>query len=228
MKPSYLRPGLALGLCLTVFSGCYSAQAYKKAENMAKGLDRILKERREYTRSLALENKRLEAENASYRRNAKDAGEVEELRKELEALIAKWQESGALAGKNGMTIVRDSAGNTGLRIPGEILFASGSAQVTDSGKKVLLSILSSLEKAPRIRIDGHTDDDPIKNSSWKSNLHLSVSRALAVSDVLVTGKMSRDRIAVQGMGPSQPITADSRDKNRRVEIFLLQRAAAEK
>lgn len=225
MMPRIFRPGLALGLCLALFSGCYSASAYKRAENLAKGLDRVIQERKEYNRNLDLENKRLMAENATYRKNAKKAGEVEELRKELEGLIAKWKEGPGIAGAS---VITSNAGDTGVRIEGSILFASGSSAISEAGKKLLLDLIPLLSKSPEIRIDGHSDDTPIKNSTWKSNLHLSVARALAVSDVLVAGKMHRERITVQGMGPTHPISTESPEKNRRVEIFMIQTKATQK
>ncbi len=62
---------------------------------------------------------------------------------------------------------------------------------------------------------------------YPNNFHLSTARALAVADVLRGQGLSDKRIGVAGFGSHQPLTDNQTDvdrqKNRRVEIFVMPR-----
>eukprot|EP01032_Pedospumella_encystans_P035179 gene35179-39792_t len=51
-----------------------------------------------------------------------------------------------------------------------------------------------------LRVDGHTDNRPIRSPQFPSNWHLSAARAIAVVEYLVTKGISADRIAATGFG----------------------------
>jgi len=76
-----------------------------------------------------------------------------------------------------------------------------------------------------MRIEGHTDSDPILNSSWKTNLHLSAARAMAVADFLIASGVPEERVSISGYGQYRPKVpgdgASAKSSNRRVEILLL-------
>ncbi len=77
-----------------------------------------------------------------------------------------------------------------------------------------------------IGIEGHTDDQPIKYSAWKSNWELSSARALSVLHFLAEkGGVNPARLAAIGYGEYRPIVPNvdkvGRQKNRRVEIVIL-------
>jgi chemotaxis protein MotB len=79
-----------------------------------------------------------------------------------------------------------------------------------------------------VRIDGHTDNDPIVKSKhlWKSNHHLSAGRALSVLHYLVNkGHIEEKRIYIAGYGPNRPISSNNdkagKMQNRRVEFLIL-------
>lgn len=107
----------------------------------------------------------------------------------------------------------------------------------DSGKaKIKTEALGSLDKVARvltenladfnIGIEGHTDNQPIKYSGWKSNWELSTSRALSVLHYLVDDKsISGDRVSAIGYGEHHPVasndTKEGMQLNRRVEIVVL-------
>jgi outer membrane protein OmpA-like peptidoglycan-associated protein len=73
----------------------------------------------------------------------------------------------------------------------------------------------------RISIEGHTDN--VGGESF--NIDLSLRRAEAVKNYLVTSGISRNRISTNGFGESMPVasnnTAHGRQINRRVEIVIL-------
>jgi outer membrane protein OmpA-like peptidoglycan-associated protein len=73
---------------------------------------------------------------------------------------------------------------------------------------------------PHVRLDGHTDS----TGSESYNVHLSLRRAEAVAEVLVSAGLPRQRLQTQGLGSSMPIadnaTVEGRQQNRRVVIIL--------
>ncbi len=123
----------------------------------------------------------------------------------------------------------NGAGEVVLRLKGAELFTSGSADLTASGQKVLAKVAEAVKKYPdyRLSIEGHTDDTPLKKTAarWKTNLNLSIARALAVRQHLnQRGKVDDDRMSVVGWGETKPLVPNTDDKsrarNRRVEIVL--------
>jgi outer membrane protein OmpA-like peptidoglycan-associated protein len=108
-------------------------------------------------------------------------------------------------------------------IAGNVLFDSGQATVKASARKELDRIASKLTKNYRgaaIRIEGHTDSDPIKRSKWSSNDALSQARADAVKKYLVSKGVSASRLESIGYGSSQP--KGTKATSRRVEIVVTQ------
>ena len=88
--------------------------------------------------------------------------------------------------------------------------------------------LASKLASHKIRVDGHTDDTPIQRSQWGTNLRLSVERAMVVAEFLIqTGGLKADHIGVAGYGEFRPAVQGtdeaSRQKNRRVELLMLDR-----
>jgi chemotaxis protein MotB len=118
----------------------------------------------------------------------------------------------------------------------EVLFPSGSADLTPDGRKTLASFARTLlEIAPRIpaelswvlRVDGHTDRVPISSERYPSNWELSVDRATSVVKYLVTQGVPAKRLAATGFGEFQPIDdgkgAAANARNRRIEMRLTDR-----
>lgn len=115
-------------------------------------------------------------------------------------------------------------------ITNDLLFQSGSFQITRKGKEILNNIWSVLEEHPdrQILIVGHTDNIPIGaefQAAYRSNWDLSTWRALAVLHYIKElPNANPERLLVGGYGPNQPIadnsTPEGRSKNRRVEIVL--------
>ena len=125
----------------------------------------------------------------------------------------------------GVKVIQTNEG-TALQVQGEVLFASGRADLTAQGRSTLKKLLGHMRGQP-IRVSGHTDSDPIKRSKWPSNLHLSCGRALTVAEFLIKSGLDRRGVSVAGYGEHQPVSAGNGDgakaQNRRVEILLLQR-----
>ena len=115
----------------------------------------------------------------------------------------------------------------------DLLFALGSDVVKESAINSLQGfakiVNSSAAAGFDVLIVGHTDDRPIKRAETKqrhpTNWHLSVHRAISVSNALQRQGVASTRIGVLGFGEYRPIasnaTEEGRRQNRRVEIYLV-------
>lgn len=124
--------------------------------------------------------------------------------------------------------------HTGVsKFDSDVLFDSGAAQLRPESRQ-LLDDFANVFRAPeaqpfRIMVVGHSDDRAIARretrDQFPNNWHLSTSRALAVLDYLRAAGLPEDHLGVAGFGDQQPLlvnrTADARQRNRRVEIFVL-------
>jgi chemotaxis protein MotB len=118
----------------------------------------------------------------------------------------------------------------------EVLFDSGKATIRkeaypalDKVAKVIRDKVSDRE----IGIEGHTDDEPIKYSGWKSNWELSTARATSVLHYLVDqGKLNPKMLSAIGYGEYRPVasndTEEGKQKNRRVEIVIIPKIAKDR
>jgi chemotaxis protein MotB len=112
----------------------------------------------------------------------------------------------------------------------EVLFDSGKAKLRNDSLpklKKVTDVLNTTVADLNIGIEGHTDNEPIRKSGWKSNWELSTARALSVLHYLSEEGVDEPRMAATGYGEYKPVssneTRDGRQKNRRVEIVILPR-----
>ncbi len=117
----------------------------------------------------------------------------------------------------------------------EVLFDSGRAILRkDSAPKLekVSSVLNTTVADLNIGVEGHTDNEPIKKSGWKSNWELSTARALSVLHFLSENGVSEPRLAATGFGEYKPVadngSREGRQKNRRVEIVILPKTEKQK
>lgn len=117
----------------------------------------------------------------------------------------------------------------------EVLFDSGKAELRKESFAKLDKIVTVLQETVpdlNIGVEGHTDNEPIKKSGWKSNWELSAHRALSVIHYLIEHQVNPTRLAAIGYGEFHPIesndTKEGRQKNRRVEIVILPKVEKEK
>jgi len=118
-----------------------------------------------------------------------------------------------------------AAGTMTVRVPGDVLFDPGRATVREQAKSTLDKVAAALKKdysGKQIRVEGHTDSDPIKVSRWKSNQELSEARADAVKKYLVSKGVDANMVSMSGLGSTKPKSND-KAANRRVEIVVVTR-----
>jgi chemotaxis protein MotB len=118
-----------------------------------------------------------------------------------------------------------------LDVADKILFDSGKADLKAPGKAVLMKVASALAKDDKvIRVVGHTDNVPLTaNAAFASNWELSTARATTVVRFLQEqGRLAPQRLLAEGRGEYAPVapndTPEGRQKNRRIEITLLDRS----
>lgn len=113
-----------------------------------------------------------------------------------------------------------------LAIPNDISFDTGSADIRPGLRPILDQFAQGLGQQPsmEVRIVGHTDN----TGSDAINNPLSVNRAQSARDYLVSRGVSSSRISIDGQGSREPIvdnaTEAGRARNRRIDIFLAERA----
>jgi outer membrane protein OmpA-like peptidoglycan-associated protein len=124
----------------------------------------------------------------------------------------------------GTELSRDpGAGTVTLNLSSDIFFDAGAATIKPAARKSLDKVAAALKKdysGKDVRVEGHTDSDPIKRSKWKSNQELSEARAKAVRDYLVKQGVDASGITTLGHGADRPRGAD-KARNRRVEVVVL-------
>lgn len=220
MKKNMSRIGLVvLALAVFLVQGCAELEELRTA-NRRQAI--TVRDQMSELDKLRAELEAAGKVNRVYENRAQsDEAEKRRLRAELERLASSI---------GGGAIVRDTAEGPMIQLPETILFDSGLAVLKAQGEVALEKIARHLETHPAaiVRIDGHTDTDPIVKSKylWESNHHLSAGRALSVLHYLVNkGHIEEERIHIAGFGPNRPIASNDnkagKAQNRRVEFLIL-------
>ncbi len=174
-------------------------------------------------------NNKVKIENLGKKLNQALAGRLQEISKYQSEFFKKIKE--VLGDREDIIVSGDR-----FIFPSEIFFESGSDIIQETGREKLYNIAVSLkeisEKIPKkidwiLRIDGHTDKVPINNERFKSNWHLSSSRAINIVKFFIEQGISSNRLVAAGFGEFSPIILDENEeaykKNRRIEIKLTTR-----
>lgn len=136
--------------------------------------------------------------------------------------------------KLGDTLQKKLEGDTSVRVSGNeewleieldsnLLFSSGGATLRAEAKGPLAKVAEELAASDStLRIEGFTDDVPIKSRQFASNWELSFARATAVLRFLGGNSVQPQRMSAIGYGEFFPLadnaTEEGRAQNRRVLI----------
>jgi chemotaxis protein MotB len=143
---------------------------------------------------------------------------------DLKKRIDKLAREAGLADKLSTTVTPD-----GLKIrlvTDGVLFDSGSAVIRSQGRPTLEEIgrIIAREGGHPVKVEGHTDDQPIHTPQYPSNWQLSGARAAAVVQSLGAAGVSGKRMSLAGYAAEHPVAGNAtprgRAQNRRVEIIL--------
>jgi chemotaxis protein MotB len=151
--------------------------------------------------------------------------EVQQLRQTYGELVTDL-ESEVTAGRIEIERLREGLR---LNLAQEILFAPGSAQLSERGRKVIGKVAERLATASqRIEVQGHTDDAGIRGSlaqRYPSNWELAGARAASVVRLLAEHGVPPHRMSAVSFGQYRSVapndTPEGRARNRRIEIRLL-------
>ncbi len=113
-----------------------------------------------------------------------------------------------------------------VEIKTDILFPSGSAAIESDAVQILERLAGILADRPYpVRVEGHTDDRPIRTLQFPSNWELSAARAARIVRLFEERGIVPGRMVVAGMGENQPVadnaTTEGRNRNRRVTLVIL-------
>lgn len=114
-----------------------------------------------------------------------------------------------------------------IRVADTVLYDTGKAEIRNDAIRILDKVGSILGRLDNhIRVEGHTDNVPIKTARYPSNWELSTDRASAIVRYFIDGvKMEPFRLSAGGYAEYRPIdsnsTPEGRAKNRRVDIVIM-------
>jgi len=167
--------------------------------------------------------------NLGQKLNVALAARVEELQQYRSEFFGKLRS--LLANRSGITIVGDR-----FVFQSEVLFPVGSAELTQAGIAQMTALAVTIkdiavEIPPDVkwvlRVDGHTDPQPVKGGQFGSNWELSAGRAITVVKLLIADGVPADHLAATAFGEYQPFgpgdTPDAYAKDRRIELRLTDR-----
>lgn len=127
----------------------------------------------------------------------------------------------------GVQVRNGANGDATIILASDVTFKAGRADLSAPSQATLTKVATALRSAKgvnEVRIDGHTDSDPIRKSGFRDNHHLSVERANTVRRFLVTLGVDEGLVQVDGHGSENPVapntSAAGKAQNRRVEITL--------
>jgi outer membrane protein OmpA-like peptidoglycan-associated protein len=122
----------------------------------------------------------------------------------------------------GAPVERTPEGAILVKMPGDLLFATNSATLSQQSMDEVTKVADVLVKYPenRIQVSGHTDS----TGSDEYNKQLSLKRADAVAQVLLSRGVKPAQVATAGAGELQPVqsndTPSGRAANRRVQLHI--------
>jgi chemotaxis protein MotB len=177
--------------------------------------------------------KNLEEVNQALKEYQERASQLERIKQRFEVLRDKLKKLTELGLK-----VEIRRNRMVIRLPGDVLFASGDDKLRPDGTKVLNAvadvILNDKQLSGRyFQIAGHTDNKPLKGGRFGDNWGLSAMRARQVLIYLIAplgtkeggGGLSPERLHAAGYGDTDPVgkndTDAERQQNRRVELVLM-------
>jgi chemotaxis protein MotB len=189
-----------------------------KAQNdtLAKSNKELDASQKELAKNLNASKDELTALRAQRAETEKRLAAIEDIQKQF----AKMIDTGALK-------VTSRRGSLVLSLPAEVLFPSGIADLSEDGKLKVLEVGITLKKFTdrRFLVIGHSDNQALKNSTFKDNWELSTARALTVTRFVVQAGMSPKNLLPAGAGEHDPVAPNTSAKelarNRRIEIALM-------
>ena len=217
--PKFLLKLFVCGAVSVSLTGCV---AFRTNHVVPKAQDKVI-------RGLETEVQQLNRELETVQQQK--ARELQRLKNIERQLLKKLQEE---IGSQQATVSMNDRGLV-IQFLSQVFFSSGKSTMTKEGQSSLEKIVNVMRKVDReVRIEGHTDNEPIKRTKYlyASNWELSAARALTVLDYFMAKGLDPKRFSVAGYGEHRAVVSNStkegRRKNRRVEIVVIPKSFVEK
>jgi chemotaxis protein MotB len=231
-----------------ITSGCVSSGKFKKMEE---GKNQEIAALQKEKTSLEQEKGKLEQETGALKQQVASLEQqkssaqqqVSSLEQQKASLLAASQQQqkqyqDLVQGlskevEKGQLQVRQYKNMLSVDLAEQIFFDSGRASLKKEGKEVLKKVGEALKGYENkvIRVVGHTDNVPVAKSlqaTFPTNWELSVARATNVVRYLQEVGIPAERLVPSGRAEYDPVapndTAEGRQKNRRIEIMLLDKS----
>ncbi|MEZ4240886.1 MAG: OmpA family protein [Myxococcota bacterium] len=119
--------------------------------------------------------------------------------------------------QRGVLEVTNQDGRTVIGMRANVLFPSGSADLSPQGRETVTEVGRILAKKTSLdwQVEGHTDNQPISSEAYPDNWYLGASRAIAVLEVMVRAGMPGDHVSAATFGQFAPIASNSTDTGGR-------------
>lgn len=128
------------------------------------------------------------------------------------------------AGKLKVKVV---GGRMVVELPSDILFDSGSVNLSEGGMASIREMSQVLVemKGRQFQVEGHTDNQPIRTPRFPNNWSLAAGRAIAVASIMLEAGLAPEYVSAASYGEFHPVASNDTDAgraaNRRIEIVLV-------
>jgi chemotaxis protein MotB len=128
--------------------------------------------------------------------------------------------------KEGKVRVTQNSRGVSVEINASVLFDPGDARLTAESTEALRAVAVLLkDDGHDVQVEGHTDNQPIRNALFPSNWELSSVRAASVVRLFIDAGVAPARLTAVGHAANVPVSsnasAEGRARNRRVAVTIL-------
>ncbi|MEM6632767.1 MAG: OmpA family protein [Bacteroidota bacterium] len=232
MKISGMNKLFVAVLAVTMLSACVSKKKYEELElakaNSEEALRQEISDRDGQIKDLETKSEKLQGDlNMSEQEVAKFAAQVKENNEKITKLHGSIAEAFETYDPSDIS-VSERKGKLYITMSNGILFDAGRARLAKDSETAVEAIASALKENTDlgIRVEGHTDNDPVKihKYKYKDNWALSTARALAIVSELEKMGVDSSRLTAAGKGSTEPIASnddkEGKEKNRRTEFIV--------
>jgi chemotaxis protein MotB len=198
------------------------AQLAARVPELEGQLDSIKKEREASQQKVTAAQQDLKATQSEIEQLRQQRAEAERRLAMVKELTQKFQ---AMISTGKLKLI-ERRGRMIVKMPAQVLFASGSADLSPEGKATLAEVAAVLKGDPkrRLMVAGHTDSQPIADANYRSNWELSAERAVTVTEFLISAGLPPGNLSAAGFSQYDPIgnngSAAGRNENRRIELVI--------
>ncbi len=232
MKISGMNRIFVVFLAAVTLSACVSKKKYEELElakaNSEEALRQEISDRDGQIKDLESKSSKLQSDlNMSEQEVQKFAAQVKENNAKIASLHSSIADAFETYDPSDIS-VSEQDGKLYITMSNGILFDAGRARLSKDSKAAVEAIAAALKDNNDlgIRVEGHTDNDPVKihKYKYKDNWALSTARALAIVSELEKMGVDSSRLTAAGKGSTQPKTSNDTKEgkiaNRRTEFIV--------